>query len=303
MRVFVTGATGFIGSAVVRELLGAGHQVIGLARSDDTAERLARTGAQARRGDLTDGDSLAEGARDADGVIHTAFIHDFEDYQKNAEIDRAAVATLAEALAVTGKPLVSTSVSVLLKPGTVGHEADQRAPDGPLGARAGSEAAVLQAADHGVRASVVRLPPSVHGAGDHGFVPALIDIARRAGFAAYVGEGENRWAAVHRDDAARLFRLALEGAAPGAVLHAVAEGGIPTRAIADAIGRGLDVPVRGVAAEQADEHFGWLAGFAALDNPMSSAATRERYEWRPEMPDLLTDMAETGYFETAKASA
>lgn len=303
MRVFVTGATGFIGSAVVDELLGSGHAVVGLARSDAAARRLADLGAETYRGELTDIDRLAAGARDCDGVIHTAFIHDFGDYQANAEIDRRAVEALTGALEGSGKPFVATSVSVLMAGGEVGRETDARATDNPVGARAAAEEAALAAAARGVRASVVRLPPSVHGAGDHGFVPALIEIARRAGFAGFVGDGANRWAAVHRLDAARLFRLALEHGQAGSVFHAVAEGGIAFRAIADAIGRGLDLPSRSITASEAADTLGWLAMFAVLDNPMSSEQTRHALGWRPERPGLLTDMVHNGYFARQSATA
>lgn len=295
MRVFVTGATGFIGTAIVRELLEAGHEVLGLARSDEAADALARAGAAAHRGDLLDVGSLAAGAGACDGVIHAAFIHDFSKYEENAEIDRRALEAMAGALEGSGKPLVATSGTTVLAPGRTGTEEDAPAPDSPGYIRAASEV-VLAAADRGVRASVVRLPPSVHGPGDRAFVPALIEVARRTGVAAYIGDGANRWPAVHRLDAARLFRLALEKAAPGSRLHGAAEEGIPMRAIAETIGQGLGVPVRGIAADEAAAHFDWLGLFVAIDNPTSSALTRDALGWRPQEDGLLTDMRESGYF-------
>jgi nucleoside-diphosphate-sugar epimerase len=291
MRVFVTGATGFIGSAVVQELLGAGHQVLGLARSDASANALIRQGVDVHRGELHDLESLAAGAKSCDGVIHLAFIHDFSQYQANAETDRSATYAMAAALEGSGKPLVVTSATAVLAPGIVGKETD--APTAQI--RSISES-VLEAADRGVRVSAVRLAPTVHGAGDHAFVPALIEVARRTGVSAYIGDGAHRWPAVHRLDAACLFRLALEKAAPGSRLHGAAEEGIPVRAIAEAIGHGLGVPVRSISAEEAPAQFDWLAGFIALDAPASSAITRETLGWDPGQPDLLTDMRENGYF-------
>jgi len=296
MHVFVTGATGFIGSAIVRELLTAGHQVLGLARSDAAADALARLGVEAHRGELSDTGSLTAGARACDGVIHTAFIPDFSALVAAAETDRRAVEALAGALEGSGKPFVSTSATVLLAPGRTGTEEDAPAPGSAGALRAASEATVLAAASRGVRASVVRLAPSVHGAGDHGFVPALIGIARRTGISAFVGDGENRWPAVHRLDAARLFRLALEHAAPGVRLHGAAEEGIPMRAIAETIGQGLGVPVRGLTEDEWRTHFDWMARFVAIDNPTSSALTRDALGWRPQGPELLTDLRESGYF-------
>lgn len=298
MRVFVTGATGFIGGVVVQELIGAGHRVLGLARSDASADALARLGVDVHRGELKDTDSLAAGARACDGVVHLAFIHDFSQYEDNAETDRRASAAMASALEGSGKPLVVTSGTAVLTPGRVGTEKDAPAPEGLGRIRAMSEA-VLAAADRGVRVSAVRLPPSVHGAGDHAFVPALIAIARRTGVSAFLGDGANRWPAVHRLDAARLFRLALEQAAPGSRLHGAAEEGIPVRAIAETIGQGLGIPVRSLGEADAAAHFDWLASFVALDNPTSSALTRDTLGWRPQEADLLTDMRESGYFDAA----
>lgn len=296
MRIFVTGGTGFIGQAVVRELIGAGHRVLGLARSDEAAATLGRAGADAHRGALTDLDALAAGAAACDGTVHLAFIHDFEHYRENGEIDRRAIEAMAGAMTGSGKPLVVTSGTATVPPGRVATEADAAAPDSPGGVRAASEEATLAAADRGVRSSVVRLPPTVHGPGDRAFVPALIDAARRSGFAAYVGDGANRWPAVHRLDAARLFRLAAERAAPGSRLHGAAEEGVPMRRIAQAIGDGLGVPVRSLGAEETAAHLDWLAHFAAMDNPTSSVLTRETLGWEPREADLLTDLRTAGYF-------
>ncbi len=297
MRVFLTGATGFIGEAIVRELLPAGHQVLGLARSAAAADTLARLGVEAHRGELSDTASLAAGAQACEGVIHTAFIHDFSAYAAAAATDRRAVEALTGALEGSGKPFVLTSGTALLAPGRVGTEEDAPAPGSAAGLRAAAETTALAAAGRGVRASVVRLPPTVHGPGDHGFVPALIDIARRTGVSAFIDDGATRWPAVHRLDAVRLFRLALEHAAPGARLHAVAEEGVTLCAIAQAIGAGLGVPVRSLVKDEARTHFDWLAGFVAIDNPTSSALTREALGWSPKESGLLMDMKESGYFQ------
>jgi nucleoside-diphosphate-sugar epimerase len=298
MRVFVTGATGFIGPAIVRELLAAGHEVLGLARSDASADILAQLGVEAHRGDLSDTDSLAAGTRACGGVIHAAFIHDFSAYAAAAATDRHAVEAMTSAQECSGKAFVLTSGTAVLAPGGVRTEADAPAPGSAAALRAASEATVLAAAGRGVRGSIVRLPPTVHGAGDHGFVPALVGIARRTGVSAFVGDGANRWPAVHLLDAARLFRLALELAAPGARLHAAAEEGVTLRAIAAAIGAGLGVPVRSLAKDAAPAHFDWLATFVAMDNPTSSTITRNSLGWRPREPDLLSDMRDGGYFPT-----
>jgi nucleoside-diphosphate-sugar epimerase len=294
MRVFVTGATGFIGSAIVRDLLGAGHQVLGLARSDAGAASVAAAGVQVHRGSLDDLDSLRRGAAEADGVIHTAFIHDFANYAASVEADRRAIETLGAALAGTNRPLVVTSGTLLVSPGRVATEEDAVAPGGPRI----SEQAALPLAAKGVRVSVVRLPPSVHGEGDHGFVPALIGIARDKRVSAYIGDGNNRWPAVHRLDAAQLFRLALEKAPAGAKLHGVADEGVPTRDIAAVIGRRLNVPVVAKSREEAADHFGWLAAFFSVDGPASSAPTRARMGWSPVQPSLLLDIDQPYYFKT-----
>jgi nucleoside-diphosphate-sugar epimerase len=272
--------------------------VLGLARSEAAAEALAKAGVAAQRGELADLDTLIAGARACDGVIHTAFIHDFSRYAENAEIDRRAVTAMTDAMEGTGKPFVLTSGTAMIAPGRPVTEEDAPGRDGPASLRGATETVVEAAAERGVRGAIVRLP-QVHGRGDRGFVPMLIDVARRTGLAAYVGDGANRWPAVHRLDAARLYVLALEKAAPGARLHAVAEDGVTQRAIAEVIGEGLGVPVRSIAADQALAHFGWIGGFASIDNVASSAITRETLGWRPQEIDLLSDMRESGYFPEA----
>jgi len=308
MRVFLTGATGFVGSAIVRELLATGHQVLGLARNNASAAALARAGVEAHRGDLSDIGSLVAGARASDGVIHTAFIHDFSAYAASAETDRRAIEAMVGAMDGSGKPFVSTSGTALLAlgaatPGRTGTEDEAAVSGGGAALRAAAEATVLAAANRGVRGIIMRLPPSVHGAGDHGFVPALINIARRKGVSAFVGDGANRWPAVHRADAARLYRLALECSLPGRRLHAVAEQGVPMRAIAEAIGAGLGLPVRGLSAAEAGAHFDWMAHFVVIDNPTSSALTCNGFGWRPKEADLLADMRNSGYFADVNSLA
>ncbi len=303
MRVFVTGATGFVGSAIVPELLAHGHTVVGLARSDRSAAALADAGAEAHRGDLDDLDSLRRGAAAADGVIHCAFVHDFSQMAAAGRTDLAAVETIGAALEGSGRPFVVTSGIGLLAPGRLATEEDVPDPAAPGSHRAPSETTTRALADRSVRSSIVRLPPSVHGEGDHGFVPFLIGIAREHGVSAHVGDGANRWATVHRPNAARAFRLALENAPAGSVVHAVGEEGVPTHEIAAAIGRGLGLPVAALAPEDAGDHFGWIGGFYGADVPASSAATRERLGWEPEGLGLLADLAAGHYFADARPAA
>ncbi len=297
MRVFVTGATGHIGSLVVTELLEAGHQVSGLARSHTSAQALQAAGADARRGSLEDLDVLAAGASGADGVIHLAFIHDFADYQAAAAIDLRAVEAIGSALAGSGKPFVNTSGTAMLAFGGSGALGTEDSEVDPSGPRVASELATIALADRNVRSSVVRLAPTVHGPTDHhGFVPRLIANAREKRRSIYVGDGSNRWPAVHNLDAAHLYRLALEQAPAGSRLHGAAEQGIVFREIARAIGDQLGVPVVGVTPEQALEELGFVGAIAALDNPTSSDITRKLLDWQPERPTLLEDIAAGHYF-------
>lgn len=297
MRVFVTGATGFIGSAVVRELLGAGHHVVGLARSDKSAEALAAAGVEVHRGNLHDLDSLTAGAEAWEGVIHTAFNTDFNNFDETtnfidtAETDRRAIETLGEALAGTNRPLVVTSGTALLRPGRLAMEEDPLDSQSFAALRIRSEETALSFAQRGVRVSVVRPPLSVHGKGDHGFIPALIHLAKTKGVSAYSGNGSNRWSAVHLLDLAHLFRLALEKAPAGARLHGVGEEAIPFQNIANVIGQRLEVPVKAISPEKADEHFGFLAAMVKRDNPASSTRTQEQLGWSPVQPGLITDIA------------
>jgi len=295
MKVFVTGSTGFIGSAVVQELISAGHEVLGLARSQQSAELLAAAGAQVHHGDLQDLHSLKAGAAQADGIIHTGFIHDFTRYKEMCEVDRRAIEAMGDVLAGTNKPFIVTSGTALLPSGNLALESDTRDADNP-NPRLSEEAADVVAA-RGVRIAVVRLPPSVHGKGDHGFVPILINFARQKGVSVYIEDGTNLWPAVHRFDAAKLFRLALEKNAPGLThYHGVAEQGIAFKEIAEVIGRHLNVPVVSKSAEEAAVHFEWFAHFAALNNLTSSRQTREQLNWHPVNIGLIEDIDNDYYF-------
>ena len=299
MNVFVTGASGHLASAVVPELLAAGHGVVGLARSDESAAAVAALGAEVHRGSLDDLDGLGDAASRSDGVIHLAFKHqemNTGNFEEAVEADLRAVGVLGDALAGTGKPLVGTSGTLMLLFGGVegvGTEADA----GEAGPRIDAENAVIALADRGVRSSVVRLPPTVHSSLDRtGFVPALIRFAREHGRAGYVGDGSNRWPAVHTLDAAHLYRLALEGAPAGSRLHAVADVGVPFRLIADHIGLQLGLPAERIPAEEVGAFFDYLAFFVSLDNPTSSAHTQELLGWSPTHPGLLDDLDEGHYF-------
>ena len=295
MDVCVTGATGHIGSAVVAELLDAGHQVTGLARSDQGAAALQAAGATARRGDLDDLDGLRDAAAASDGVIHLAFKHDFDDFAGAAETDLRAVEAMGEALVGSDRPFVITSGTLLLAligRGGVGTEQDTL-PGGP---RVDSENAVIALAERGVRSSVIRLAPLVHSNLDHhGFAHHLINTARDTGVSGYIGDGSNRWPGIHTLDAARMYRLALENAPAGTRLHGVADEGVPFRDIAGVIGRHLNVPTASITAEDAG-HFGFLALFASLDNPTSNALTQKVLDWQPERPGLIEDLDEGHYF-------
>ncbi len=311
MRVFVTGASGWIGSAVVPELIGAGHQVVGLARSDASAAALAAAGAEVQRGSLDDLDRLSSVAAASDGVIHLAFKHDTAfsgGFQDAADADRRAVETLGAALAGSDRPFVIASGTLGLAPGRVATERDGQSLDPAVAAlgggpatRMGTALVTLALASQGVRSSVMRLPPTVHGDGDNGFMAALVGIARDKGVSGYIGDGSNRWPAVHRLDAARLFRLALEKAPAGSTLHAVADEGVPVRAIAAVIGRHLNVPVAAISPEDAGAHFGFLAAFLGVDSPASSALTRALLEWQPTHPGLIDDLDQGHYFHQLSA--
>jgi nucleoside-diphosphate-sugar epimerase len=301
MRVFVTGASGWIGSAVVPELLESGQEVVALARSQESAATLEARGVQVRRGDLDDLDSLRAGAEESDGVIHLAFKHDFSDYAGAGRTERAAIETLGNALEGSGRPLLFASGVPPVAPGHVTTERDASPLRGPDSPRGGAEQLALEYADRGVRAISLRFATTVHGEGDHGFIAALVGIAREKGASAYVGDGSNRWPAVHRADAARMVSLALEKAASGSIVHGVGEQGVPARVIAEAIGRHLDVPVVSVAPEDAAEHFGWIGAIFSLDLPASSVLTQELLGWTPSHPGLIQDLEAGHYFRTVSA--
>ncbi|MEV4252628.1 SDR family oxidoreductase [Spirillospora sp. NPDC049652] len=295
MRVFVTGASGWIGSALIPELLDAGHQVVGLARSDCAAGAVAAAGAEALRGDVEDLDVLRAGVAGADGVIHLAFDHDFSRFEQSARADARVIEALCDELAGSGRPLVVTSGTPVV-PGRTATERDESLPGTPPAARDANARLALMAAERGVRSSVVRLPRSVHGLDDvQGFVARMIDIARARGVSGQVGDGSARWPAVHVEDAARLFRLALEDAPAGSVLHAVGDEGVPTRDIALAIGRYLGIPTASVPAGD----FGFLGPLLAVDQPASSMLTRQLLEWQPTRPGLIADLGRGHYFDAA----
>jgi nucleoside-diphosphate-sugar epimerase len=299
MRVFITGASGHIGSAVVPELLNAGHEVVGLARSDASAQAIAGWGAEVRRGDIDDLDGLRAAAGAADGVIHLAFRHDLMragDLANAAASDLAALRAMTEPLTGTGKPLVGTSGTLMLTQLGLGRPATEE-DRVPGGYRVDAENMVIALADQGIRTSVVRLPPTNHSRLDtHGFISVIIASARKAGRSAYVGDGANRWPAVHTLDTAVLYRLAVEGAPAGSRLHSVGDEGVPFREIAETVGRRLGLPTESITAEQAPEHFGFLAPFVTLDNPTLSTITRQLLGWRPTQPGLIADLEEDHYF-------
>jgi nucleoside-diphosphate-sugar epimerase len=306
MRIFITGGSGHIGSAVIPDLLNSGHQVVALARSDASAAALTAAGAVVRRGDLDDLAGLREAAAAADGVIHLAFKHDVAftgDFAGAAAADLRAIETIGAALEGTDKPFVITSGTMLLATASAARVSTEQDVAGG-GPRLASENAAIALASRGVRSSVVRLSPTVHSVLDrHGFVPALIGMARKNGVATYVGSGSNRWPAVHTLDAARLYRLALEAAPAGSRLHGVADQGVPFRTIAESIGRGLGVPASSITADDAPRHLGFLAPFAQLDNPTSSEQTQSLLGWRPVHPALLADLAEGHYFAPSASSS
>ena len=301
MRVFVTGGSGFIGSAVVPELIRGGHSVLALARSDESAQRLKAAGAEALPGDLEDARALRSGALQTDGVVHLGFVHDFSRFAEVCAIDQGAIETMGEVLEGSNKPLAIASGVLGFAPGRVATERDMPIVDANAMPRLKGAEAALALASRGVRSSVIRLAPSVHGEGDHGFVPMIIDIARKKGVSAYIGDGTNRWPGVHRFDAATLYRLAIEKAPAGSILHGTAEEGVTIRSIAEVIGRHLNVPVVSIAPEQAGEHFGFLGHFLGADAPVSNAITRELLGWNPAHPGLIEDLDAGHYFSTAAA--
>jgi len=293
MRVFVTGAAGFIGTATTRELIANGHQVLGLARSDDNAKALEKLGAAVHRGSLEDIDSLRKGAKETDGTIHLAFIHDFSKFAENGQIDKRAIDAMGEVLAGSGKPFIVTSGTLLIAPGRVATEEDAVMPGLPRM----SETAGLAFAARGVRAMAVRLPQVHGGDGKCGLVNWILAIAREKGVSAYIGDGGNRWSGAHRLDVARLYRLALEKGTAGKSYHAVADEGVTARDIAEIVGRHLKLPVVSISSEKAAEHFGTMAMFAGMDGTASSALTQQWLGWKPTQIGLIADISRPGYFE------
>jgi nucleoside-diphosphate-sugar epimerase len=304
VKIFVTGASGWIGSAVVPELLGAGHEVVGLARSEASANWLEEAGAVVQRGDVDDPDGLAKAADESDGVIHLAFQHEVAfggDFASAAAADRRAVEAMGAALAGSDRPFVLASGLLGMTAGRLATEDDGLVPNAevranPAGVRSATALFALSLRGVGVRSSVLRLPPTVHGDGDNGFIATLVGIARQRGVAGYVGDGSNRWPAVHRSDAAHLARLAVEDAPAGSVLHAVDDEGVPFSEIAGAVGRRLGIPTGSVAASEANEHFTYLAHFVAIDSPAASSVTRELLGWQPSGPSLLQDLDQDHYY-------
>jgi nucleoside-diphosphate-sugar epimerase len=294
MRVFVTGATGWVGSAIVEDLISAGHDVLGLSRSEKGAKALSAAGAKIHRGTLADLESLSSGASQVDAVIHTAFNHDFSKFTENCLEDQRAIEILGATLEGSERPMLVTSGVALLSPGRTATEQDVPPHPSPFPRK--SESATAQLVERGVRAAIVRLAPSVHGHGDHGFVPILIGIARAKGVSAYIGDGLNRWPAVHRLDAAPVYRLALEYGVERGNFHAVAEEGVAFKEIAEVIGRRLNIPVVSQSPEEAAKHFGWFAMFAGIDAPTSSASTRALLDWTPIQPTLIEDIDHPAYF-------
>lgn len=295
MRVFVTGASGFVGSAIVNELLTAGHEVIGLVRSEKAAEQLKATGAGVLLGDVNDLDIITQGATQCEAVIHTAFNHDFSQYKASCEADRRIIEAFGAALAGSTKPLVITSGVGLLNYGRLVTEDDVLLAGADVIPRAASEEAAATVAAQGVNVYTVRLPPSVHGAGDHGFVPMVIDMARNKGESAYVAKGNNRWPAVHRTDAAALYRLIVEKQPALKILHPVAEEGVPFKEIAQAIGNGLHLPITSKTSDEAAAHFEWFTHFASIDCPASSQKTRDALGWDTKATGLIEDINTAGY--------
>ncbi len=301
MRIFVTGATGFIGSAIVRELIGAGHKVLGLARSDDSAKALAKLNIEVHRGDLNDAQSLTNGAKGCDGIIHAAFLEGFADMAGNSETDRRAIEIMGAAFAGTQRPFVAASPTGVVIPGITATEESDGSPQSLGALRVPSEAAMITLASKGVRTCILRLAPVVHDRDQQGLASMMISLAKQKGASAYVNDGRNRWAAVHRLDAALLFVLALEKGTAGARYHAVGEEGVSLRDIATTIGQRLDLPVAAKSTREATQHFAWLAGFVGADLPASSVQTQKLLGWRPTHPGLLADLERASAFERSES--